>query len=128
MQIDKCNKFCRLYGKNLWIFVIHKNNEFKLTTHIWYSYVYLENFAWADERVKVCCVFHKVLFILLKTPPRVLYEKYSTRGHVERQIQHEAKPSAVFISRHAPKCCIFCTYKFRWCFKGYIVFSVTIEL
>ena len=22
---------------------------------------YLENFAWADQRVKVCCIFHKVL-------------------------------------------------------------------
>ena len=26
--------------------------------------------------------------------------KYSTKGHVERLIQHEAKPSAVFALRH----------------------------
>ena len=32
---------------------------------------------------------------------------YSTRWHVERQIQHEAKPSAVFISRHAPSAIFF---------------------
>ena len=32
--------------------------------------------------------------------------KYSTRGGVEWQIQHEAKPSAVFATRPHPECCI----------------------
>ena len=36
-----------------------------------------------------------------------LYEKYSTRGCVERQIQHEAKPSAVFVLRHPPSAVFF---------------------
>ena len=36
-----------------------------------------------------------------------LHEKYSTRGCVSRQIQHTASPRAVFVSRHAPSCCIF---------------------
>jgi len=31
-----------------------------------------------------------------------VYDKYSTRVCVERLIQHEAKPSAVFASRHSP--------------------------
>jgi len=30
-----------------------------------------------------------------------MYEKYSTMGCVERLIQHEAEPSAVFTSRHS---------------------------
>ena len=38
-------------------------------------------------------------------------EKHSTRGRVERQIQHEAKPSALFVSRHILECCIFHTDK-----------------
>ena len=46
----------------------------------------------------------------IKAPPRV-YEKYSTRGCVERQIQHEVKLSAVFVTRHPHKCCIFQTDK-----------------
>ena len=32
--------------------------------------------------------------------------KYSTRGGGEWQIQHEAKPSAVFATRPHPSCCI----------------------
>ena len=36
-----------------------------------------------------------------------LYEKYSTRGRVSRQIQHSALPHAVFVSQHAHSCCIF---------------------
>ena len=32
----------------------------------------------------------------VKAPLRVMYGKYSTRGGVEWQIQHRAKPSAVF--------------------------------
>ena len=36
-----------------------------------------------------------------------MYEKYSTRGCVERLIQHEAKPCAVFASRHSPSAVLF---------------------
>ena len=32
--------------------------------------------------------------------------KYSMRDGVEWQIQHEAKPSAVFATRPHPECCI----------------------
>ena len=35
-----------------------------------------------------------------------MYGKYSTRGRVERLIQHEVKPSAVFASRH-PRSAVF---------------------
>ena len=50
-----------------------------------------------------------------------MYRKYSTRGHVERQIQHEAKPSAVFVSRHpTPECCIIRTHECERCFNWYI--------
>ena len=38
--------------------------------------------------------FHKVKLSV--------YGKYSTRGHVERLIQHKVKPSAVFALRHHP--------------------------
>ena len=47
--------------------------------------------------------------VYVKAPLRVMYEKYSTRGGVEWQIQHEAKPSAVFATRPHPECCIFRT-------------------
>ena len=47
--------------------------------------------------------------VIVKAPPRV-YEKYSTRVCVERLIQHEAKPSAVFASRYSPSAVFFiCT-------------------
>ena len=36
-----------------------------------------------------------------------VYGKYSTRGHVKRPIQHEAKPSAVFALRHPPSAVFF---------------------
>ena len=36
-----------------------------------------------------------------------MYGKYSTRGRVERLIQHEAKPSAVFASRYPPRAVFF---------------------
>jgi len=36
-----------------------------------------------------------------------VYEKYSTRGCVERLIQHEVKPSAAFASRHSPSAVVF---------------------
>ena len=58
------------------------------------------------------------LYILFKALLRVLYGKCSMRGHVERLIQHKAN----IYPEKCPKCCIFCTHKFRWCFKWYIVF------
>ena len=39
----------------------------------------------------------------------VMYGKYSTRGGMEWQIQHKAKPSAVFDTRPHPEYCIFHT-------------------
>ena len=36
-----------------------------------------------------------------------VYGKYSMRGHVERLIQHEAKPSAVFALGHPPSAVFF---------------------
>ena len=36
-----------------------------------------------------------------------MYGKYSTRGCVERLIQHEVKQSAVFASRHPPSAVFF---------------------
>ena len=38
-----------------------------------------------------------------------MYDKYSTRGRVEWQIQHEAKPSAVFARDPTPSTVFFCT-------------------
>ena len=49
-----------------------------------------------------------------------MYGKYSTRVCVERLIELEAKPSAVFASRH-PRV-LYCSYtQARRCFKCYIV-------
>ena len=42
-------------------------------------------------------------------------------------VQHKAKPSAAFIPRHDPECCIFYTHKHSQCFKWYIALSVAIE-
>ena len=36
------------------------------------------------------------MYIYVKAPLRVMCKKYSTRDGVELQIQHEAKPNAVF--------------------------------
>ena len=60
-----------------------------------------------------------IQYVRVKAPPRV-YRKYSTRGCVERLIQHEAKPSAVFASRH-PRVLYFSYTQARRCFKCYIV-------
>ena len=38
----------------------------------------------------------KIQKVYVKAPLRVMYRKYSRRGGVEWQIQHEAKLSAVF--------------------------------
>ena len=49
--------------------------------------------------------FFLVLHYSQSTTARV-YGKYSTRGCVKRLIQHKAKPSAVFASRH-PSSAVF---------------------
>ena len=49
-----------------------------------------------------------------------MYGKYSTRVCVERLIQHEAKPRAVFASRHL-QVLYFSYTQARRCFKCYIV-------
>ena len=38
-------------------------------------------------------------YVYVKALLQVMYRKYSTRGGVEWQIQHEVKPSAVFDTR-----------------------------
>ena len=47
--------------------------------------------------------------------------KYSTRGGVECQIQHEAKPSAVFATRPHPECCIYRTTQVYGAFTDLLV-------
>ena len=47
-----------------------------------------------------------ILQVFVKARFPVLYGKYSTRGVVEKAIQHEAKPSAVWLSRPHLECCI----------------------
>ena len=49
----------------------------------------------------------KILYVLVKALPRVCTENTVRGGRVERQIQHEAKPSAVFVSRHPPSAVFF---------------------
>ena len=47
--------------------------------------------------------------VYVKASLRVMYGKYSTRGGVEWQIQHEAKPSAVFARDPTPSTVFFRT-------------------
>ena len=47
------------------------------------------------------------IHVLVKALPRVCTENTARGGHVKRQIQHEAKPSAVFVSRHPPSAVFF---------------------
>ena len=47
------------------------------------------------------------VYVLVKAPPRVCMKNTARGGRVERQIQHEAKPSAVFVSRHPPSAVFF---------------------
>ena len=47
----------------------------------------------------------------------VLRDKYSTRWS-----------QVLYLSQDMPPMLYFCTHEFRWCFKWYIVFWVTIEL
>ena len=49
----------------------------------------------------------KILYVLVKAPPRVCMKNTAREGRVERQIQHEVKPSAVFVSRHPPSAVFF---------------------
>ena len=51
----------------------------------------------------------------------MLYGKYSTRGVVEKAIQHEAKPSAVWLSRLYLECCISRTAQGEPCFYYFMV-------
>ena len=66
-------------------------------------------------------------FVYIKAPPRV-YEQYTTRGCVERQIQHKAKLSAVFVSKHPPRVLYFSDRQARQCFNWYIVFLAWCEV
>ena len=54
-----------------------------------------------DISVKpLAAVLQYIMYTYLSTTAH-LYEKYGTRGHVERQIiKHREKQSAVFVSRH----------------------------
>ena len=63
--------------------------------------------------------------VLVKAPPVSVYGKYSTKGYVEKQIQHEAKLSAVLVSRHLPSAVFFVhTSLYRRCFNCYVAFLV----
>ena len=55
------------------------------------------------------CVYVSI-YVRVKAPPRVCMENTVRGGGVERLIQHEAKPSAVFASRH-PSSTIFFIHK-----------------
>ena len=59
--------------------------------------------------------------VLVKARFPVLYGKYSTRGVVEKAIQHEAKPSAVWLSRPHLECCISRTAQGELCFYYFMV-------
>ena len=41
------------------------------------------------------------IYVIVKALPRI-YGKYSMKRRVKKLIQHEAKPSAIFSSRHPP--------------------------
>ena len=47
------------------------------------------------------------MYVYVKTLLQVTHGKYSTSGVVEWQIQHEAKPDAIFDIRFHPKFYIF---------------------
>ena len=49
----------------------------------------------------------QTLYVYIKAPPRVCMKNTAQGGCVERQIQHEVKPSAVFVSRHPPSAVFF---------------------
>ena len=59
-------------------------------------------------------------YVRVKVPPCVCTENTVRRGCVVRLIQHEAKPNAVFASRH-PQILYFSYTPARRCFKCYIV-------
>ena len=46
------------------------------------------------------------VYVVVKAWFGVLYGQYSMRGEVERPIQHEAKPSALLVSRPHLECYI----------------------
>ena len=56
--------------------------------------------------------------------------KNTAQGGMSRDeyVQHKVKPSAVFISRHAPSAAVFVYMSSGGAFKWYTVFWVTIEL
>ena len=59
--------------------------------------------------------------ILAKAPLRVLYDKIQHEGRVKWQIQHEAKPSAVFATRPHPSAVFYCTTQVYGAFTDFLV-------
>ena len=55
-----------------------------------------------------------------------VYGKYSRRRHVQRQTKHEAKLSAVFISRHAPEYCTFMNISTGSALSGILYYELLI--
>ena len=48
--------------------------------------------------------------------------KYSMRHGIKWQIQHKAKPSAVFAMKPYPECCILSYNMSIWCFYWFVGF------
>jgi len=48
-------------------------------------------------------------YVLVRALPQVRYGNISTRGVVERLLQHKAKPSATFVSRPYPRAILHIT-------------------
>ena len=60
-------------------------------------------------------------YVIVKAWFGVLYGQYSTRGEVERPIQHEAKPSALLCLETSPRV-LYCPYSTnKPCFKFYCI-------
>ena len=55
----------------------------------------------AEQEVQVN-VLSLCVRVCVKAPLRVMYRKYSMKGGVEWQIQHEAKPSAILARDPTP--------------------------
>ena len=62
-----------------------------------------------------------------KEPLQVMYGKYNIKDGIGWQMQHKAKPSAVFNIRPQPKYCIFLHITSKWCLTGLLFCIVRIS-
>lgn len=76
-----------------------------------------------DDTDMITKVYSYVLtYVMVKTPPQMLYKNIAQGVYVKRQMQHKAKPECCISLETCLKCCIFIPISTRWHFNCYVAF------